>query len=97
MARSASPIGPRMSASRATRAFLVVMVTGCLNRASTFRISRVIMQLALDRLVGVGVGRRSGSARTGSPACDSSFSSSRAASGLKNSLVSKSSPGDRPM
>ncbi len=45
MARLAWPIGPRMSASRATRAFLVVMVTGFLNFASTLRISRVISSL----------------------------------------------------
>ncbi len=45
IARPARPIGPRMSASRATRAFLVVIVTGFLNLASTLRISRVIISL----------------------------------------------------
>ncbi len=45
MARLAWPMGPRMSASRVTRAFLVVMVNGFLNRLSTLRISRVIISL----------------------------------------------------
>ncbi len=45
MARLAWPIGPRMSLSRAARAFFVVMVTGFLNRESTFSTSRVIRSL----------------------------------------------------
>ena len=42
--------------SRMTSADFVTMPTGCEVRSSTSRIERVMLPLALDRLVGIGVG-----------------------------------------
>ncbi len=81
--------------SRVTRWLLVTMPTGLLKSLSTSRIWRVILQLALDRLVGIGVGAHRDRRRAGTSARRARAVSSLAASGLNRILVSKSRPGEQ--
>ena len=90
------PSAPGCRCRAAISADLVTMPTGWLKRAQHFQDAAGDPVLALDRLVGIGVGAHGDHRRADSRACAAPASSSRAASGFIEQLGLEIEPRRQP-